>query len=436
MTKAEAEANIQQLRDEINEHNYNYYVLAQPTISDYDFDMMLQKLIDLEKAYPDLISADSPSQRVGGQITKTFPTVQHRHRMMSLSNTYSKQELQDFLARVEKGLLAEGIKGFEYVAELKYDGIAVSLVYRNGMLVQGATRGDGSQGDDITANLKTVPTIPLRLRQHPEDEIIVGLNQGEFEVRGEVFMTKADFDMLNSERDEDEQFQNPRNATAGTLKQQDSREVARRRLTMVAYYLNADDLGDVTHIERLDLLARLGFHTGKKTELCQKHDQIFSYLEKWEAGRDSLPYEIDGAVIKLNNVRHQRVLGATSKSPRWAIAYKFAARRAETILEDVVFQVGRIGTITPVAHLKPIKLSGSTISRSTLHNLDEIHRLDVRIGDRVIIEKSGDVIPKVVSVVLEKRPGSAQRVEAPKTCPSCQTKLVKPDNEVNWYCPF
>lgn len=435
MQKAEAEAKIHKLHKEINEHNYKYYVLAEPSISDYDFDQLLSELIELEKAYPDLITPDSPSQRVGGQITKTFPTVQHRTRMMSLSNTYSKQELQDFLSRVEKGLLAEGIEHAQYVAELKYDGIAVSLVYKNGLLVQGATRGDGAQGDDITANLKTVPTIPLRIRYDSTDASINHLNESEFEVRGEVYMAKADFEKLNSERDEDEHFQNPRNATAGTLKQQDSREVARRRLTMVAYYLDGEALGEHTHFERLALLAKLGFHTGNATELCQTHEEIFSYLEKWEKRRDSLPYEIDGAVIKLNNVRHQRILGATSKSPRWAIAYKFAARRAETVLENVVFQVGRIGTITPVAHLKPVKLSGSTISRSTLHNLDEINRLDVRIGDTVMIEKSGDVIPKVVSVIEEKRPENAVPIEAPQTCPSCGSELIKPENEVNWYCP-
>ncbi len=435
MTKTEAEVKILKLREEINEHNYKYYVLARPTISDYDFDILLNELIELEKAFPDLITPDSPSQRVGGEITKQFPTVEHRSRMMSLSNTYSQKELQDFLSRVEKGLSSEGIESSGYVAELKYDGIAVSLIYKNGMLVQGATRGDGSQGDDITANLKTIPTIPLRIRYIEHDLLLETLNHAEFEVRGEVFMTKDDFEKLNSERAEDEQFQNPRNATAGTLKQQDSREVARRRLTMMAYYLDGDSLGDSTHFERLGMLATLGFHTGKATRLCQTHEEIFSYLSQWEQDRDSLPYEIDGAVIKLNNVRHQRLLGATSKSPRWAIAYKFAARRTETVLNNVIFQVGRIGTITPVAELEPVKLSGSTVSRSTLHNLDEIHRLDVRIGDTVLIEKSGDVIPKVVSVFVEKRPENAAPIEAPKTCPSCGTTLIRPENEVNLYCP-
>ncbi|ACF12561.1 DNA ligase, NAD-dependent [Chloroherpeton thalassium ATCC 35110] len=438
MNKSEAEAKIRALRREINEHNYNYYNLAKPKISDYDFDALLRTLAELEAKYPDLVTPDSPSQRVGGEVTKNFPIVRHKTRMLSLSNTYNLGELGDFLARVAKSLESEGVQAYDFTAELKYDGVAVSLIYRDGLLVQGATRGDGSQGDEITANLKTVRTIPLRLRAPASGSAFdteKWNGSGDIEVRGEVFMTKADFEKINAERDESEQFANPRNATAGTLKQQDSREVAKRRLTMVAYYLDGRPFADLSHGERLEKLAELGFYTGEAHRTCRSLQDIQAFLDEWENKRDALAYEIDGAVIKLNNVRYQELLGATSKSPRWAIAYKYAARRAETVLENVVFQVGRTGAITPVAELQPVKLSGSVISRSTLHNLDEIRRLDLHIGDRVIIEKSGDVIPKVVGVVAEKRPPEARTIEPLSTCPSCGTPLEHPENEVIYYCP-
>ncbi|MGQ9806468.1 MAG: NAD-dependent DNA ligase LigA, partial [Chlorobiales bacterium] len=417
----------------IETHNYNYYVLAQPTISDYEFDKLLERLIEIETLFPDLVTPDSPSQRVGGTITKIFPTVVHKERMMSLSNTYSPDELREFVKRVQKELQAEGLGELEFICELKFDGVAVSLLYQNGVFVQGATRGDGTTGDDITPNLKTVPTIPLRLKS-PSDERAQLLLNGEIEVRGEVFMMKQDFEMLNEQSEK--KFANPRNATAGTLKQQDSREVAKRKLTFSAYFLSSTALSDeVSHWERLHLLELLGFNVSKHRTLAKTLEEIELFLSQWEEQRDSLPFDIDGAVIKLNSIRQQTLLGATSKAPRWAIAYKFSARQAETILNGVTYQVGRVGTVTPVAELEPVFLAGSTISRATLHNFDEIARLGLHIGDTIVLEKSGDVIPKVVRAVVEKRPIDATPILPPTHCPSCQTELVKPEGEVNLYCP-
>ncbi len=438
MTKAQAEKEIQRLRQEIERHNYHYYVLAQPLISDYEFDQLMERLLALERQFPELVTLDSPSQRVGGSVTKIFPIVTHRRPMLSLSNTYSEQELKDFYERTEKNLAREGILSFEFVAELKYDGVAVSLIYRNGLFVQGATRGDGISGDDITANLKTVRTIPLRLRTNTLSPTVMDLLSSEVEVRGEVLMLKQDFQKLNAQRAETGEplFANPRNAAAGTLKQQDSREVAKRNLTFVAYQLDSDALSDeVTHFERLELLKTLGFYLGCGVERCRSLEQIQAFLKSWEERRDTLPFEIDGAVLKLNDMRQRALLGETMKSPRWAIAYKFSARQAETKLLGVTFQVGRIGTITPVAELQPVKLAGSTISRATLHNLDEIKRLDLHIGDTVVLEKSGDVIPKVVRALPEKRPADAVAIEAPTHCPECHMPLIQPPNEVNLYCP-
>ncbi|MFN3562466.1 MAG: NAD-dependent DNA ligase LigA [Chloroherpetonaceae bacterium] len=433
MTKSQAKTELKALREQIEAHNYRYYVLAQPTISDYEFDKLLERLIEIESQFPDLVTPDSPSQRVGGTITKVFPTVVHKERMMSLSNTYSPEELREFIKRVQKELQAEGFGKSEFACELKFDGVAVSLIYRDGLFVQGATRGDGTTGDDITPNLKTIPTIPLRLKSS-SDERAQALQKGEIEVRGEVFMLKEDFEALNAQNEK--QFANPRNATAGTLKQQDSREVAKRKLTFTAYFLSSDMLSDtVTHWERLHLLELLGFNVSPHRTLATKLEQIESFLSEWEEKRDRLPFDIDGAVIKLNSIRQQNLLGATSKAPRWAIAYKFSARQAETRLRDVTYQVGRVGTVTPVAELEPVFLAGSTISRSTLHNFDEIARLELHIGDFVVLEKSGDVIPKVVRAVIEKRPIDAKPILPPTHCPSCQTPLIKPEGEVSLYCP-
>jgi len=434
MDKAKAQQEIGKLRAEIDRHNRLYYLEAKPEISDFEFDKLLERLIALETEFPELVTPDSPSQRVGGGITKEFPTVIHREPMLSLSNTYSIAEVTDFCTRVEKLVAAEGGGTPEYVAELKYDGVAISLLYRDGLLVRGSTRGDGRQGDEITANLRTIPSIPLRLQSTGGSLFDVAVS-GEVEVRGEVYMRKEDFERLNEERPEEERFANPRNATAGTLKLQDSAEVARRRMSFVAYYLKGHDGEAPTHLKRLEQLKSMGFMTGAAARLCKGMDEIADFIGEWSEKRWTLPYETDGVVLKLNEVGLWDRLGATAKSPRWAIAYKYPAQQAKTVLQGVVFQVGRLGTITPVAELKPTKLAGSTVSRSTLHNFDEIERLGVRIGDHVMIEKSGEVIPKVVSVVLDERPAETAEIEAPSECPVCGTKLERPEGEVSWYCP-
>ncbi|MCX6179890.1 MAG: NAD-dependent DNA ligase LigA [Chlorobiales bacterium] len=424
---------IAELRKEIERHNHLYYLEAKPEISDYDFDKLLEKLIALERQYPDLITPDSPSQRVGGTITRVFPSVQHREPMLSLSNTYSRGELEEFYNRVRKLLILEGVHEQEMVAELKFDGVAVSLLYRKGLLVRGATRGDGLQGDDITANIKTIPTIPLRLPDF--GSLFAESEENEIEIRGEVFMRKEDFEQLNDSRPEEDRFANPRNATAGTLKLQDSAEVARRKMCFVAYYLKDSGAEAPTQLQRLRQLEKLGFYTGGHYRLCRELDDISKFIEEWNEKRWKLPYETDGVVLKLNNVRLWEKLGATAKSPRWAIAYKYPAQQAKTVLHAVVFQVGRLGSITPVAELEPVFLAGSTVSRSTLHNFDEIERLGVMLHDRVIIEKSGEVIPKVLSVVLDERPSNAEAVQVPAVCPECGTPLERPENEVSYYCP-
>lgn len=433
MERAKAAEEMVKLREEIDRHNYLYYVQARPEIADYDFDRLLEKLVALEKLYPDLVTPDSPSQRVGGQISREFSSVQHREPMLSLSNTYSLGDVADFYSRVRKLLHEEGIEKQEMVAELKFDGVAVGLVYRDGLLVQGATRGDGVRGDDITVNLRTISTIPLRI-EAPLAEKHQGPDR-EIEVRGEVFMRKDDFDSLNEGRPEEDRFANPRNATAGTLKLQDSAEVARRRMIFVAYFLKGIADESTRHLDRLRLLEKLGFYTGGQYRLCSELKDIEQFIGDWDEKRHALPFETDGVVLKLDDVTLWDRLGATSKSPRWAIAYKYPAQQAKTELLGVVFQVGRLGTITPVAELKPVKLAGSTVSRSTLHNFDEIDRLGVRLHDRVVIEKSGEVIPKIIRVALEERSLSTEPIVVPECCPSCRTPLVKPEGEVSWYCP-
>ena len=437
MDKEQAVAEIIRLREEIDRHNYRYYVLARPEISDFQYDAMLEKLVALEGEFPELKTSDSPSQRVGGGITKEFPTVEHREPMLSLSNTYSIEEVGEFYHRVVKLLPEEHRDSPEFVAELKFDGVAVSLLYRDGLLVRGATRGDGSQGDDITGNIRTIRSVPLRLGNPSGSGEGVERYEGrEIEVRGEVFMTKTDFAVLNEGRPEEERFANPRNATAGTLKLQDSGEVSRRKMVFVAYYLKESSAEIISHAERLELLERLGFYTGGEHRVCRTLKDIREYIDGWQKKRlTGLPYEIDGIVLKLNNTALRDELGATSKSPRWAIAYKFPAERARTVIRSIVFQVGRLGTITPVAELEPVRLAGTTVSRSTLHNLEEVERLDVRLHDTVVIEKSGEIIPKVISVVEEKRRPGTLPVVVPESCPSCGTPLVKPPNEVHYYCP-
>lgn len=423
---------IETLREQIRQHNYRYYVLNEPTVLDYEYDQLLQKLIRLEKEHPKLITSDSPTQRVGGEPTKTFPTVTHDVPMLSLGNTYTHDELYEFEKRIQNFLPDET---FEYVTELKFDGIAVSLLYRDGLLVQGATRGDGERGDDITSNLKTIRSIPLKLfakENHPRN----------VEVRGEVFMTKEGFQKLNrqQEKAQEKTFVNPRNATAGTLKLQDPRIVARRPLAFSAYFLRIlepewlNQYGIQTHFDSLHLLRDLGFPVSRHVALRKSMWEVIDQCSVWEEKRDDVPSEIDGIVIKVNSLAQQEHLGATTKSPRWAIAFKFKAKQATTQLKAIHLQVGRTGTVTPVADLDPVFLAGSTISRATLHNEDEILRKDIREGDTVLIEKGGDVIPKVVEVIHEKRSKESKPFKMPKHCPVCSSGLVRIEGEVAVRC--
>lgn len=417
---------VEALREKLREHDYRYYVLAKPVISDEEYDKLMKELIDLEREYPELVTPDSPSQRVGGEPTKEFPTVTHAVPMLSLSNTYSEEEVLEFDRRVRSLL---GKEPYRYVCELKFDGVAVSLTYTEGLFVRGATRGDGMQGDDITQNLKTIRSIPLRLNKHPK-----GLE--DIEVRGEVFMTREDFQKMNEERElaGEKTFINPRNSAAGTLKLQDPKIVAQRPLKFYAYFLRAEGIKLTSHYENLWLLKELGFPVNEHARLCRTINEVIEYWKEWEERREDLPYDIDGVVVKVDSLRQQDLLGATAKSPRWAIAFKFTARKKETVLKDIVLQVGRVGTITPVAELEPVFVGGTTVSRATLHNEDYIKELDIRIGDTVVVEKGGDVIPKVSEVVKEKRKPGAKPFQMPRTCPECKSTIIRPEGEANYYC--
>ena len=430
---SDARDEIEKLRKDIRFHEYRYYVLGDPVISDYEYDRLMEKLISLEKENPDLVTPDSPSQRVGGEPTKEFPGIIHQAPMLSLANTYTQEELNEFDDRVRKLLAGEK---YEYVAEHKFDGIAVSLIYRDGVFIQGATRGDGKRGDDITANLRTVKSIPLKLFVKP------GFS-GNIEVRGEVFMPRKGFLLLNREQEKrgEKLFANPRNATAGSLKLQDPRSAAKRPLEFSAYYLRIINPGEVsaeidisTHKARLHLLRDLGLPVSRHAVLRKSITDVIDFCNEWEDKRDSLPFEIDGIVVKVNSIDQQKKLGSTAKSPRWAIAYKFKARQATTKLMDIHLQVGRTGVVTPVAVLKPVLLAGSTISRATLHNEDEIERKDIRIGDTVLIEKGGDVIPKIVKVIYETRSSDAVPFKMPDRCPVCSGPLVRIEGEARVQC--
>lgn len=421
---------IEDLRRKIRRYDYEYYVKAQPTISDFEYDQLIKKLEKLEQQYPEYITPDSPTQRVSGEPTKEFPSVIHRYPMLSLANTYSAQDFIEFDRRTKSALKSDA--HVEYVAELKIDGVAVSLSYEQGRFVQGATRGDGIRGDDITINLRTIRSIPLK--------IIEGKKiPSRFEVRGEVFMPKKSFEEINKKRaeQEDSLFANPRNAAAGTLKLQDARLVAERHLEMFAYYFftEEDSFLNPTHVQNLELLKRLGFNVNPHFKVCPDIGAVLEYVREWEEKRSSLPYEIDGVVVKVNDLQQQKILGNTAKSPRWAIAFKFKAEQAETRINAVVWQVGRTGILTPVAELEPVKLAGTTVSRATLHNPDEIARKDIRQGDFVFIEKGGDIIPKVVAVNLSRRDTALQPLKIPTHCPVCATKLVRIEDEVALRCP-
>jgi DNA ligase (NAD+) len=424
------EKKIEELRNQILKHDYNYYVLAEPVISDENYDKLVNALEKLESENPHLITPDSPTQRVGKDLTKEFNPVKHKIPMLSLANTYDEQDLIDFDRRVKESLLES--EKVEYVVELKIDGASVSINYVDGFLKTAATRGDGTVGEEVTNNIKTIRSIPLKIDLSKEKKYKLK----NFEVRGEVYMRISDFDKLNEEREANGEklFANPRNSTAGTLKLQDPKIVSARKLNVFLYSLISVDEEFESQEENLKLLSKLGFTVNPKYKICKSIEEVLKVCNKFEEIRDTLEYEIDGAVIKVNSMRQQKLLGSIAKSPRWAVAYKFKAKQAFTKLNEITWQVGRTGAITPVAELDPVKLAGSTISRATLHNFDEIQRKDIRAGDTVVIEKGGDVIPKVVSVVLSERPKKSQPTVPPEKCPVCNSKLFKPENEVAYYC--
>jgi DNA ligase (NAD+) len=426
MSPAEAKKRIESLSSELKQHNYNYFVLAMPTISDFDFDKKLEELNALEKQFPEYVDPDSPTQKVGGDITKEFVTVKHRWPMLSLGNTYNEQELLDFDQRIRKAIG----DNFEYVCELKFDGLSISLTYEDGKMVRAVTRGDGIQGDDVTTNVRTINTIPKRLHN--------GGYPDEFEIRGEVFMHLKAFERLNAERLENGEltYANPRNFASGTLKMQDSSEVAKRPLDCFLYFLYTDKLLFKTHWESLQAVKNWGFHINEHSRLCSNIDEVFSFINYWDKNRFGLSYDIDGIVIKVNSYAQQQELGFTAKSPRWAIAYKYKAAQAETELLSVSYQVGRTGAVTPVANLKPVLLAGTTVKRATLHNADEIEkRLKLHEGDWVYVEKGGEIIPKIISVNLDKRNPWAPAIHYIKNCPVCQTPLERKEGEAAFYCP-
>jgi DNA ligase (NAD+) len=435
MTREQAKKKIEQLSKELDEHNYKYYVLDNPSISDFEFDKMLEELIRLEKEFPEFLSPQSPSQRIGGTITKSFKTVKHVYPMLSLSNTYNEEELRDFDERVRKVI---GDK-FEYDCELKYDGVSISLTFVDGVLTQAVTRGDGEKGDDVTTNVKTIRSIPLKLhgKGYPE----------RFEIRGEILMLRKVFNKINKEitvqmtedgYNEEEIFEkilkNPRNAASGTLKMQDSKVVASRMLDCILYFMLGEDLPHQSHYENMLEAKKWGFKISPYMEKHKNIDEVVKYLSHWDKARHDLDYETDGVVIKVNDYGYQKRLGFTAKSPRWAIAYKFKAASAATLLESISYQVGRTGAITPVANLKPVFLAGTTVKRASLHNADIIEKLDLHELDTVFVEKGGEIIPKITTVDLKKRKKDAKRVKYISKCPECGTVLVRHEDEAVHYC--
>lgn len=419
---------IAHLRSLIEQHNYHYYVEANPTISDFEFDKLLEELQALEAKHPELFDPNSPTQRVGGQITKEFAAVKHRYPMMSLSNTYSREEIEDFINRIKK----EIEEPIQFVCELKYDGVAIGISYKNGQLKQAVTRGDGTQGDDITANVRTIRSIPLSLKNDfPID----------LEIRGEIFMTLEGFRKLNEDRVEAgyEPFANPRNSTAGTLKMQDSSIVATRPLDSFLYFVLSPETNFNSHFESMEAAHRWGFKVPRPEKkfvtLVNDVEGILDFINIWEQKRKTLPFEIDGVVIKVNDYHQQEMLGATAKSPRWAIAYKYKAEQVSTVLLHVSYQVGRTGAITPVANLKPVLLAGTTVKRASLHNADQIAKLDLHEGDTVFVEKGGEIIPKIIGVDISKRASDAKEVVFITHCPECQTELVRKVGEAQHFCP-
>lgn len=423
MKREEAEKRIKELREEIRYHERKYYVENSPVISDYQFDLLLKELEELENLFPDLITPDSPTQRVGGEPAEGFPTVFHEKPMLSLDNTYSYEEIREFERRIKRIIPDERI---DYVAELKIDGLSMSIIYENGTLLKGVTRGDGIKGEDVTHNVKTIRSIPLVI-----DE------KRKVEVRGEIYLPFASFKKINEERMErgEPLFANPRNAAAGSMRTLDPKEVSGRGLDSFIYYIFISGNEPFeTHWENLSLLKRLGFKTNPHTRYCKNIEEVIEFCEEWNEKKEKLDYEIDGVVIKVNSVRLQKLLGATSKFPRWAIAYKYPPKQAVTKLKEIIVQVGRTGALTPVAVFEPVELSGSIVSRATLHNEEEVQRKDIRIGDYIIVEKAGEVIPYVVGPVKERRSGNEKIFEMPKNCPICGSEVYKPEGEVISRC--
>jgi len=428
MNKKEAEKEMEKLREEINHHNYKYYVESNPVISDYEFDHLLKKLEKLESKFPELITSDSPTQRVGGEPLDSFTTVEHKSAMLSLANTYNSDELKEFDERVKKN-----VGEVEYVVEPKIDGVGVDLLYENGILIRGAHRGGGRKGDDITSNLKTIHSIPLHL---------MGNELNNVEVRGEVYISLKGFKKLNQSQEKKGEtvFANPRNAAAGSVRQLDPKIAESRPLDIFVYFISHSNKEFHTHEKSIDTLKKAGFRVNPLIKRVGDIEKVLKYCSDLEKKRDSLNYEIDGAVIKVNSLAKQKQLGETSKHPRWAISYKFAAKQSTTRLNDIDIQVGRTGTLTPVAILEPVKVGGVTVSRATLHNFDELKRKDIRINDWVLVERSGDVIPQVVKSIKEKRTGKEKQKNIPEKCPVCDTEVIRKEGEVavrcqNKYCP-
>ncbi len=417
---------IQNLRKELNEHNYNYYVLDNPTISDYEFDQKLKELQLLENQHPEYYDANSPSIRVGGEITKNFPTITHEFRMYSLDNSYSKEELEEWEKRILKNL---GENNVSFVCELKYDGASIDLTYEKGILVQALTRGDGIQGDNITTNVKTIKSIPLVLKGNDFPE--------RFHIRGEIIILKEGFEKMNAERiaEGEDPFMNPRNTASGSLKLQDSSEVAKRPLDCLLYYLVGDSLPISTQFEGLEKAREWGFKVPSQSQVCHNTQEVMDFINYWDKHRHELPYETDGVVIKVNNLQQQQELGYTAKSPRWAIAYKFKAEQVTTKLSSISYQVGRTGAITPVANLEPVLLAGTVVRRASLHNADQIAKLDLHIGDSVFVEKGGEIIPKIVGVNIDERLENSAPISYITHCPECETKLIRNEGEAQHYCP-
>ncbi|WP_405350048.1 NAD-dependent DNA ligase LigA [Nonlabens sp. Asnod3-H03] len=416
---------IQSLRDELRDHNYNYYVNDNPTISDFEFDKKLEQLKTLEAAHPEFYDATSPSVRVGGEVTKNFNTVKHINRMYSLDNSYSIEDLRDWETRIKKIVDGE----IQYTCELKYDGASISLHYENGKFVQAVTRGDGNQGDEVTANVRTIKSVPLQLKG---DDV-----PDKFEIRGEIVLPWDGFHKMNEERAEQglDLYRNPRNTASGSLKLQDSAEVAKRPLDCLLYQLAGENLPVKSQFDSLMLARKWGFKAPQESRLVNSIEEVFEYINHWDVARKELPYETDGVVIKVNSLDQQDELGFTAKAPKWAMAYKFAAEQVSTRLEEITYQVGRTGSITPVANLEAVEISGTTVRRASLHNADQIEKLDIRVGDEVYVEKGGEIIPKIVAVDLTKRPENSTPTVYATHCPECNTELVRTEGDAKHYCP-